>query len=178
MLLKVITDGVVLPLTDFPRPYRRSTPRNQVAPLLQVMEEYRSEGTVARLPKAISQRTKFWTPAFIIPKKYSSKVRLISDMRTLNNCFQCPRHQPDTWKTVLQLLQSQQFLWGLTLDLRSWFHHLALHPSSQRWVRYQIGPHAFQQIALPFGLKCSPFWSHRLSHPILKLLREQGITLV
>ena len=146
--------------------------------MVQEMEKGHTEGTVVRLDRETTKRTKFWTPVFLIPKKESSKVRLISDMRTLNNCFQCPKHQPDTWKTVLQLLQSQQFLWGLTLDLRSWFHHLALHRRSQRWVRYQVHHQAYQQIALPFGLKCSPFWSHRLSHPILKYLRSQGITLV
>ena len=64
---------------------------------------------------------------------------------------------------------------------KSWFHHLQIHSSSRRWMRFKLRTgEAFEVEALPFGLSCSPYWAHRLAKPILAWVRNtlQDVTVV
>ena len=67
------------------------------------------------------------------------------------------------------------------MDLQSWFHHLQIHSSSRRWMRFkQRTGEAFEIEALPFGLACSPYWAHRMAKVILSWVRNtlQDVTVI
>ena len=76
------------------------------------------------LTKDEEQRTRFWIPIISRPKKESGKVRLITDLRLLSACHQVPKHKAETWQHVLQVTNDPKLKWGLTLDLKSYYHHL------------------------------------------------------
>eukprot|EP00667_Euglena_gracilis_P015354 EG_transcript_15985 len=65
--------------------------------------------------------------------------------------------------------------WGMTLDIKNFFHHLQIHPKLQRWMRFQVGNRGFQIQALPFGWALSPWWAQKLTKPIRAWLNEQQI---
>ena len=119
--------------------------------------------------------TRQWTPTTFREKKDSGKIRLITDLRDLNRCHTVPKHRAETWSTLKNLLHEEEHAWGITLDLQSFFHHLRVHPSIQRWMRLRVAGKAYQIVALPFGWALSPWWANKLSKPIRKKLNQLGI---
>ena len=79
----------------------------------------------------------------------------------------------DSWSTLRTALKNQAPRYGLTLDLKSWFHHLGVHLASWRWTRFKLrSAEAYEIKALPFGLSSSPYWSHRVSKVVLSWIRN------
>jgi hypothetical protein len=131
------------------------------------MEEDLQAGAVRELSKEEAERTRDWVPIFSRPKSDNpDKHRLIINLTDLNSCADAPKFKADTWKTILSTLREGNLTWGITIDLKSWFHHLGMHPASQRWMRMRAGDRAFQCVAMPFGWSASPWWSNKLSKPI------------
>ena len=62
--------------------------------------------------------TQTWTPIFGVEKRDSTKVRIITDLRILNKCCRTPHHKPETWKTVLKLLQDPLLTWATKPKIR------------------------------------------------------------
>jgi hypothetical protein len=114
--------------------------------------------------------TDFWKA-----EKDSGKVRVITDLRALNSCHAIQQHHPQTWKQVVDLTQDPSLRWAITLDLKAYYHHLALHPATGRWMRFWYNNQGYQAQGMPFGWSLSPFWSHRLAKPIRQKLQEWGI---
>ena len=108
-------------------------------------------------------------------KKDSDKVRMITDLRDLNQCHTIERHRPQTWHQVCKLLREERGQWALTLDLKGYFHHLGIHPKTRRWMRFKHNGQGYQIEAMPFGWSMSPFWAHRMSKPIRALLNQWNV---
>jgi len=101
---------------------------------------------------------------------------MITDLRALNDCTDTPRHKAESWKTVKEALQSPDLTWGITLDLKSWFHHLGIHKKTQRWMRFQLSPTEGYQIqAMPFGWAASPWWAQKMAKPIQAWMNQNNI---
>ena len=172
-LLSAIQHGVRLCLSDLPFSPPNARERNSVEAVGE-LEKWVEEGAVRVLTKVEKARTRFWTPIFTVPKS-SGGLRLITDLRNLNAKLTVDRWRGDTFETILSVCHLNPALcWGATLDMRSWFHNLALHPSARRWARVKVGSVAYEMQALPFGLSASPLWSHKMATPIVAWLREQG----
>ena len=174
VLLKAISEGVRAPMKARPPPRQRvkevSDPR-----VTETIGEYLQSGAVRKLSHAEAMATRQWTPTLTREKKDSGKIRLITDLRDLNRCHTVPKHRAETWSTVKSLLREEQHQWGLTLDLKNFFHHLRVHPSVQRWMRLRINGQAYQIVGLPFGWALSPWWSNKISKPIRKRLNQLQI---
>ena len=100
---------------------------------------------------------------------------MITNLIKLNQCQATPRFKGDYWKEVMHTISQPQWQWGLTLDLKDYFHHLALHPSTQRWMRIQLEGAAYQIQAMPFGWAASPWWAHKMSLPVRSWLNQRQI---
>ena len=131
-------------------------------------------GAVRELTTTEIQKTKSWTSIFPREKKDTPKVRMITDMRPLNRCADVPKHRAERWTDVLANLENKEALWGITFDLKNWYHHLQLHPDTGRWARFKIANRGFQCTALPFGWALSPYWANKLSKPVRAWMHEQG----
>ena len=172
VLLKAIAKGVHLCLRGTPDPSRK---RPVTEELERTLLEYRDLGVVRPLSDVEVQKTQYWVSTFGRPKPNSTKIRLITDLRPVNFQFQTPSFKSDNWSTALKILDPHpQLQWGVVLDLKNWFFHLGLDKASGRWVRIPTKSGGLQFTALPFGLASSPYWSHRLSRPIVKSLRSDG----
>ena len=176
MILQAIAKGVRAPLHSFPKPstekLRTCKPHPEIT---KTIGEYLQSQAIRLLNPQEIQSTNYWVPVFGREKKDSEKVRLITDLRDLNNCHEIQQHKPQTWKQVVDLTQDNSLTWGVTLDLKAYYHHLQLHSSTARWIRFKYQDQAYQAIGMPFGWSMAPFWSHRLAKPIRQRLQEQGI---
>ena len=120
--------------------------------------------------KNLQMDTNFWKR-----ERDSNKVRFITDLRAFNKCHGIQRHHPQTWGQLLESLNNKKLQWGITMDLKGYFHHLQLHPATQRWMRFWYGNKGYQILAMPFGWSLSPFWSHRFAQPIRHQLHRMNI---
>lgn len=175
VLLEVIKSGVRLNLSSTP-----SVPHcvnNQDEWAQKISQEMVSKGVVRVLSTEEVKKTHFWTPVKAIPKK-SGGMRLITDLRNLNKVLTPQKSfKMEDWKSVLEVLASHNYSHGATLDLKDYFHHLSLHKRSRRLVRWKCGNVGYEALGLPFGLACSPYWTARLSKPLVTVLRQEGITV-
>lgn len=175
-LLMAIRDGVRLGMTAIPQRDRGYVRDEQL--VQACLEEAVAKGAMRRLTDAEAAATETWTPLFVRPK-VSGGHRLITDLRGLNSCFRTPRFRQDSWSTVVDVLASTRPRWGATMDMQDFFHHLQLHSSASRWMRMRTSDgKAYECTAMPFGLACSPYWAHRLAHPIVQQMRRRGATLI
>ena len=170
-LLEIIQCGLKLPMHSFPRPSAGRT-RGPVEGELKRLHDL---GVLRRMTQEEVRRTTSWTPTFAVPKKDSLKIRLITDLRELNSCATTPKFRMPAWKDVLALAGQARGQWACKLDLEEYFFHLGLHESCSRWIR--VAPH-WEMRALPFGLECSPYWSSRLSRPVLQYLQDLQVQLI
>lgn len=174
VLLTGIQHGVASPLHRIPQklPPRKAPVSEAVA---QTIREYSDTGVICKISKEIEARTHTWTPVFPREKRGSNKVRIITDLRALNAAHKVPRFKTDNWSTVVEVLKQHDLAWGVTLDLKSFFHHLEVSPKIRRWMRFKIGEQAWEIRGMPFGWACSPWWAHKLARPIQAKLNEMGI---
>ena len=176
-LLQAIQHGVKAPLNQIPtaQQCRRLTALEEES-MTTTIGEYLESMAIRPLTGEEEQRTKSWTNVFPRPKKDSDKIRLITDMRNLNKCNDIPKHRADTWQTVLDTLGQNQNKWGITLDLKGWFHHLKMHNKTQRWMRFKHKGQGYQILSMPFGWALSPYWANKLTKPIRGWMNNQGMT--
>jgi hypothetical protein len=176
VLLKALEKGVKAPLTSIPQPNNMTTRKTPIqAELTATIGEYLADGVITKLTEQQTQNTRYWIPIFGRQKKDSGKLRLITDMRDLNACHNIEHHRPQNWKQVVQLASEKKHQWGITLDLKGYFHHLAIHKATKRWMRFMYNNQGYQVEAMPFGWSLSPFWSNRLAKPIRALLNDWDI---
>ena len=175
MLLQAIKQGARAPIHAVPKPNMHLPPCPVDPQLTKTIGEYCAEGAMRELSRNDIRNTRYWVPIFGATKKDSHKVRLITDLRALNECHDIQKHHPQTWKQILQTLQNPTLQWGITLDLRGYFNHLAVHPKTKRWMRVWYGGKGYQLEAMPFGWSMSPFWAHRMSLPIRRKMKQWGI---
>ena len=174
-LLHAIRRGVHAPMFSVPKSRRqRPLSTQEEAELAPTITDYLEQKAIRPLQQEETERTRFWTDIFPRPKKDSTKVRMITDMRPLNDCVQTPRHRTDTWKDILRALRHPEAQWGITLDIRNWFHHLGVHPSTGRWMRFRFRGRGYQVQGMPFGWSLSPFWANKLSKPVRGWMGDQG----
>lgn len=137
--------------------------------------EYCQQNVVKPLDREKADRTRYWVPIFPVPKKGSDKLRLITDLRALNQCHQVPRHRGESWAQIQEVLRSPKNQFAVVLDLKSWFHHLQMAPEMRRWMRFKVGANAYELNAMPFGWNLSPWWSTKLAKPIRQWLNNHDI---
>ena len=151
-LQSAIQHGVKAPLNAVPAPKpHRNLTQKEINAMTTTIGEYCAQGAIRLLTPEETERTKVWTPIFPREKKDSQKVRIITDLRELNLCQNIPKHKADTWQSVLDTIRKPDLKWGITFDLKSWFHHLQIHPKTQRWMKFKHNNQGYPIVSMPFG---------------------------
>ena len=54
-------------------------------------------------------------------------------------------------------------MWGTSLDIKSAYHHMPIHPRDKPFLVFEYEGHFFQHESLPFGLAVAPReWQHAM----------------
>ena len=175
VLLRAIEVGVRAPLPAIPKPQDRMIKPEDIEVVRTCVKEYLEQGAVVPLDNAQMVQTKYWVPIFTRAKKDSGKQRLITDLRLLNVCSQPRSHKTQSWPQVMQVLRDNNLSWGVKIDLKNWFHHLGVHQSTKRWLRFKVDQIGYQVAAMPFGWSMSPWWANKLSKPLQAWMNKMGI---
>lgn len=128
-------------------------------------------GTIQRVvqrPKCVSQ-IKF------VPKK-NGKLRLITDLRLLNEHLDSPHFQCEGINTASKLVKHGDYM--CKTDLKDGFFHIPIYQPHQTYLGFEYNGTYYVWCALPFGLCCSPYFFNKCLRPIVTFLRAQGIRVV
>jgi len=102
-----------------------------------------------------------------VDKKGTNKKRMVLDMSCLNKFILCPKFKMTTAKGVRQV----------TLDLKSAYWQVPIHPKFQPLLGFKIEDQAYQFRAMPFCLNIALRVFTNLCAVIIKELRIKGIKI-
>lgn len=64
------------------------------------------------------------------------------------------------------------------IDLRDAYHVLSIKRSHRKYLRFTFNNTLYEYTCLPFGLSCAPLIFTKILKPVVKRLRERGVSLV
>jgi hypothetical protein len=130
------------------------------------------------MPRDDIAKTRSWAYCFG-RRKPNGKLRVITDLRFLNQVFHTPPTKMATWSTLLQVLKDSKLTHATKIDIEDCYPHIALHRKLSRWIRVKISDTlAFQFLGMPFGISSGAYWATRLLKPLIAALHQQGIQAV
>jgi len=112
------------------------------------------------------------SPLGAVPKK-NGKLRMILDLRRVNNYISTPRFAMEDIRKVRPLLQTGD--WMTSIDLKDGFHHIPVHPRDQQHLGMCWKGKIYTWTHLPFGLSASPYIFCKVLRETITILRRQGI---
>ena len=140
--------------------------------LEQEVQSLLAKGAICEVPFT---QDGFYSRLFLVPKKDGS-MRPVVDLSPLNRFIETPHFQMEHLTTVQSLLKQGHYM--TKLDLKDAYLSVAIHPQSQKYLRFLWQKKAYQFRALPFGLNIAPSVFTRLMKPVASFLRKRGIRLV
>ena len=151
----------------------RHTPPEQADLLQQYIEELLLKEAVELVED--TQSLGFYSHMFLVPKKNTTKLRPIINLKGLNGYLDIPSFQMETTMSVASAVQPGD--WATSLDLTDAYFHVPIAPWFRKYLRIVVNGKVFQYRALPFGLSTSPLVFTKMLEPIAVFLHSRGIVL-
>lgn len=115
----------------------------------------------------------FYNHIFVTPKKDPDKWRPITNLTHLNEFLVNFPFKMETAITIQTAIQPGQ--WATSVDLKSAYLQVPVHPSSRKFLRFTHLGKVYQHKTLVFGLASSPRLFTEFVLVLARHLREQGI---
>lgn len=96
----------------------------------------------------------FYSHIFVVAKPQPGKWRLVINLKELNQHLVVPHFKMETVASLLASILPGQ--WAFSLDLTDAYLHVPMHPSTYKYLRFNVGRTLYHFKALPFGLSTSP----------------------
>lgn len=107
---------------------------------------------------------------FVIPKKDSDEVRLITNLRNVNQFLQTSYFHLPTLYTIVPYLKQNMF--ATSVDIKGAYLHWPIHPRDRPHLCFEFAGNYFQHQALPFGLSVAPKEWQRAMQSIVDYMRS------
>ncbi|CAI7889972.1 unnamed protein product [Closterium sp. NIES-53] len=100
------------------------------------------------------------------------KCRLVLDLRKVNEHLCIPKFKYEGLARVAELIQPND--WMLSVDLKSGYHHVDIHPTCWKYLGFQFEGNYYFFQSLPFGLAIAPFIFTQLIKQLARRWRSLG----
>ena len=130
------------------------------------------------LSKKVAKRVrsiKFQGRLFCVPKKNTTKMRVILDLSFLNRFIRCDRFRMLTVAQLRTLLP--QGTYGISIDLTDAYWHVPMARKFSRYLGFVLGRQAYAFTSMPFGLNIAPRIFTKLGDAVVQELRRRGINV-
>jgi hypothetical protein len=117
----------------------------------------------------------FYNRFFVVPKREPGKWRAILDLSRLNDYIDKQSFKMETAETIRLQLRGGE--WVTSLDLADAYHHIAIHPSFRKFLRFKVGQRLLQYRALPMGLTDSARVFTKVVQEIKAVLQRKGVKI-
>lgn len=112
---------------------------------------------------------------FVIPKK-TGGFRPIVNLKPLNKFIKYEHFKMENLQAVRFLLREGD--WMVKVDLKDAYLTVPIHPSHQKFVRFQCQGRIFEFTCLAFGLALAPRIFTKILKVVMAFVRKQGVRLV
>jgi ribonuclease HI len=112
------------------------------------------------------------SPLGVVPKKGTDKYRLVWDGRYVNSHLVIPTFSYETLAVLPDWARLGD--WVFTIDLKSGFHHVDLHPDFWHYMGFSWKGKFYCFTAMPFGLGPAPWCYTVLMQAVLSHFRQSG----
>lgn len=113
----------------------------------------------------------FISPIFSVPKK-DNRIRLILNLKNLNQYVQYHHFKMDSIHTALQLVT--QDCWMASIDLKDAYYSVKVHDEFRKYLKFCYKNRLYKYTAYPNGLSHCPRKFTKLLKPLLCSLRKNG----
>jgi hypothetical protein len=132
-------------------------------------------GVASALPTSIIPTVV--SPLGVVPKPHSEKLRLIVNMRYVNNHLVIKRvFKFEGLSHTTDMANKGDY--SLSYNLTSGYYHVALHPDSRRFVGLRWKGKYYQYKCLPFGLSTSSWVFSKVIRELVMYWRARGINIL
>lgn len=121
---------------------------------------------------SVPEKGQFISNIFIVPKP-NGKFRPVINLRELNKFVHYEHFKMETFPFVLELVQKNDFF--TSLDLKSAYFSIPIHPSCQKFLKFCWKERLFHFVSLPFGLASAPRIFTKVLKPVYAFFRQIGI---
>ena len=144
---------------------------------IQISTPYLQEYVQELLEKKVIVRRsiRFQGQLFCVPRKNSSKKRVILDLSHLNKFIQCDRFKMLTTAQIRTLLPRGEY--AISIDLTDAYWHVPIAHHCSRYLGFALGHKAYAFRAMPFGLNIAPRIFTKLVKAVVGQLRSKGIQI-
>jgi hypothetical protein len=174
-VLRWLRTGVPIPWAkEEPAPFRQNNRRfTEEEEQWLRKERDRCLATGAWEPAECSS---YVSPVHVVPKPHSEKMRVVIDLRHLNE--HCP-----TLPAKFERLKDLEHLarkddWMFSLDLQDGYHQIPIAPQFRRFFTFEVLGQLYQAAALPFGWSLSPLVFTKVMRVPAAHLRSVGVRLL
>ena len=169
-VLDVIRHGYALEFSDMPPRFtgirRTKMPRQkQHNILLQEVQTLLSKKAIELVPPH-KVWDGFYSTLFMVPKNNSEKLRLVINLKPLNQFLLKKSFKMDHLGVVMKLLRKGD--WALSVDLTNAYLHVPILSNHRRFLRFAVGHHCYQFRYLSFGPTTAPWVYAECSSAILE----------
>ena len=178
-VVQTLREGYRLEFSEWPslatEPTIDSTPRNQEK--FQAM----SAQVDVFLQKQVIERVQrpetpgYYSRFFMVPKKEPGKWRSILDLSQLNHFIQKKKFKMETAESIREHLKVG--MWATSIDLTDAYHHIPIHKSHRKYLRFCFQGQVYQYRALPMGLTSSPRVFTRIIVCIKVVLHKSSVAI-
>lgn len=117
------------------------------------------------------QPDQFVSSVFSVPKSDGS-VRLVINLKPLNEFIYAPHFKMEDYRTSIQLLRPHSYM--AIVDLKEAYHAIPVADCDQRFLKFRWNDILYQFTCLPFGLNIAPYVYTKVMRPVFAFLRSQG----
>ncbi len=167
-ILDWIANGVPIPFNDIhPSFYHPNRPLSRqytefVSAELKKLLQYGVISACQDRPTCVSTIN-------VVPKR-GGKLRLVVDLRHLNEFSSAPKFRYENIETVCELVQSNDHL--ATLDLENGFYHIKVREKHRRFLGIEWKGRYYRFNVLPFGANFSPYYFCKIVRCVVQYLRD------
>jgi hypothetical protein len=112
-------------------------------------------------------------PLNVITKPGSTKLRLILDLRHVNDHLVVPEFKYEGLKLIPQLLEPGDRMFSI--DLASGYHHVEMHPGAHPYLGFKWREQYYAFAVLPFGLASACWAFTKVMRVVVTDIRSKGL---
>lgn len=123
----------------------------------------------------VSERPFFVSPLGVVPKA-QDKLRLILDLRFLNQCLQVPKFKYESIRLITEFCLPHDFIF--TVDLKAGYHHIDIFEPHWKYLGFYWQGQYYVFTQLPFGLAPACYVFTMVMRQLTKSWRQLGYRLI
>ena len=108
---------------------------------------------------------------FCDPKKETGKVRVIFNLKHLNEAVTYRKFKMDTLESAIKLMKPGCFM--TSIDLRDAYYSVPITPEHRKYLKFMWRGVLYQFTSLPMGLTSSPRIFTKILKPVFATLRSR-----